>query len=83
MLSAGASEFHANIGMADDWSRLGNSDATQYTVGYNYNLSKRTKLYGFYTVTDNSSNFSYFGATDRQGRALKASSLALGVRHNF
>jgi predicted porin len=83
MLSAGASEFHANIGMADDWSRLNNSDATQYTVGYNYNLSKRTKVYGFYTVTDNSSNLSYFGAVDRRGNALKASSLALGVRHNF
>ena len=83
MLSAGALEFHANVGMADDWSNVSNSDATQYTVGLNYNLSKRTKVYTFYTVTDNSSNFSYFGATDRRGNALKASSAALGVRHNF
>ena len=82
MFVAGASEFHANFGKADDWSKLANSDATQYTVGYNYNLSKRTKLYGFYTVTDNSRNFSYFGASDRFG-ALKASSAAVGVRHNF
>jgi predicted porin len=83
MFAAGASEFHANVGMADDWSKLANSDATQYTLGYNYNLSKRTKLYGFYTEVDNGSRYSYFGATDSRGNALKASSFALGVRHNF
>lgn len=75
--TVGASEFHANVGMADDWSRAGNTDATQYTLGYNYNLSKRTKVYGFYTVTDNS-NLAYFGFANR-----KASSVAAGVRHNF
>ena len=82
MFVAGASEFHLNFGKADDWSKLRNSDATQYTVGYNYNLSKRTKLYGFYTVVDNSRAYSYFGASDRFG-ALKASSAAVGIRHNF
>ena len=75
MYTMGASEFHLNYGRA--------SNGEQMTLGYNYNLSKRTKLYGFYTVTDNSSNFSYFGATDRRGNALKASSMAVGVRHNF
>ena len=79
----GAVELHGNYGMADDWSKLRNSDANQYTLGLNYNLSKRTKLYGFYTVVDNSRGFSYFGAVDRNGNALKASSLAAGVRHNF
>ena len=83
MYTIGASEFHLNYGSADDWSQIRNSDASQYTFGYNYNLSKRTKLYGFYTVTDNSRAFSYFGATDRNGNALKASSIAAGVRHNF
>ncbi len=83
MYTAGASEFHVNVGIADDWSKLGNSDATQYTVGYNYNLSKRTKVYGFYTVVDNGAALSYFGATAANGNAMKASSLALGVRHNF
>jgi len=83
MYTIGASEFHLNYGSADDWSRIRNSDASQYTFGYNYNLSKRTKLYGFYTVTDNSRAFSYFGTTDRNGNALKASSIAAGVRHNF
>jgi predicted porin len=83
MYTMGASEFHLNYGMADDWSNLNNSDANQITVGYGYNMSKRTKVYGFYTAVDNSRNFSYFGATDRNGNALKASSLAVGVRHNF
>lgn len=77
MYTMGASEFHANYGSADDWSRVRNSDATQFTVGYNYNLSKRTKLYGFYTTVDNGA-VSYFGFANR-----KASSLAAGVRHNF
>lgn len=78
MYTVGASEFHLNVGQADDWSNVGNSDATQYTVGYNYNLSKRTKVYGFYTVVDNGSGLGYFGQTGRE-----ASSFALGVRHNF
>ncbi len=78
MYTVGASEFHGNYGSADDWSKLANSDASQYTFGYNYNLSKRTKLYGFYTVVDNSRNLPYFGIAGR-----KASSIAAGIRHNF
>ena len=27
--------------------------ANQFTLGYNYNLSKRTKVYGFYTQVNN------------------------------
>jgi predicted porin len=83
MYAMGALELHGNYGIADDWSRLANSDATQFTLGVNYNLSKRTKVYAFYTEVDNGSKFSYFGAKDRNGNALKASALAVGVRHNF
>lgn len=83
MYTFGASEVHLNIGFADDWSQLDNSKATQYTVAYNYNLSKRTKVYAFYTMVDNSSAFSYFGKTNTSGVALDPSSLAVGVRHNF
>ncbi|KPF53090.1 porin [beta proteobacterium AAP51] len=77
MYTMGASEFHANYGSADDWSRVRNSDASQFTLGYNYNLSKRTKVYGFYTTVDNGA-VSYFGFANR-----KATSIAAGVRHNF
>jgi predicted porin len=83
MYAMGASEFHVNVGFADDWSSLNNSSANQYTVAYNYNLSKRTKIYAFYTTVDNSSAFSYFGATSKSGDALDPSSFAVGVRHNF
>lgn len=77
MYAVGASEFHVNVGFADEFSNLPDSDATQVTVGYNYNLSKRTKVYAFYTEVDNGS-INYLGFADR-----KFSSFALGVRHNF
>jgi len=72
--SFGVSELHLNVGKAGDYSKVSNSDALQYTVGYNYNLSKRTKVYGFYTKIDASVNTPY---------ASDFSSLAVGVRHNF
>ncbi len=66
MYSMGASEFHFNIGRA--------SNGEQWTLGYNYNLSKRTKLYGYYTDRDLHRDRSNLG---------EFSSLAFGVRHNF
>ena len=46
---------------------------TQVTLGANYNLSKRTKVYGFWTKTNADDNAPY----------SDISSFALGVRHNF
>jgi predicted porin len=83
MYTMGANEFHLNVGWADDWSNVKDSGAVQYTLAYNYNLSKRTKLYAFYTTVDNGDNFSYFGATSKAGAVLDPSSIAFGVRHNF
>ncbi|MDO4724764.1 MAG: porin [Comamonadaceae bacterium] len=77
---AGASEFHANVGWADAYDKLKKSGATQFTLGYNYNLSKRTKLYGFYTRIDNARNASYGGAP---AAGKDFNSFALGVRHLF
>ena len=81
MYAMGASEFHANVGRANSWSNISNSSATQYTLGYNYNLSKRTKLYGYYTRVNNSTNAFYGLAAADKGKDF--SSFALGVRHNF
>ena len=81
--NVGASEFHINYGMADDYSKRANSSASQFTLGYNYNLSKRTKVYAFYSTVDNGSAFSYFGATNTRGQVLDTTILAAGVRHNF
>ncbi|MDR7335593.1 porin [Roseateles asaccharophilus] len=74
MYAVGQSEFHLNVGGSKSGGngafRLGG--AKQYTLGYNYNLSKRTKVYGFYTKTD-------YNAPGQ----LDFNSLAVGVRHNF
>jgi predicted porin len=70
MYAMGASEFHLNFGSRGDLNNIADTGAKQMTLGYNYNLSKRTKVYGFYTKlnADVGADFS---------------SLALGVRHNF
>ena len=74
MYTMGASEFHVNVGRAGDYSGVANSKASQATLGYNYNVSKRTKLYGFYTKLNDSAANVYGG---------DFSSIAVGVRHNF
>jgi predicted porin len=80
MYAMGASEFHLNFGLAGEFSGTNDTGAKQFTIGYNYNLSKRTKLYGFYTQVDEDSNGTYYlGATP----GAKFSSLAAGLRHNF
>jgi predicted porin len=70
----GSSEFHLNFGSAGDYSKVNSSSAKQFTVGYNYNLSKRTKVYGYYTKVDDSTAKVYGG---------DFSSIAVGLRHNF
>ena len=79
MYTLGASEFHANIGHANKWGNVDDSAATQWTLGYNYNLSKRTKVYGYYTRVNNSA-----GSDIKVKQAGDDfSSFAVGVRHNF
>jgi predicted porin len=70
----GASEFHANVGWAGDVGDVDNSGAKQYTLAYNYNLSKRTKVYTYFTKVSAESNNFY---------TVDARSVALGIRHNF
>jgi predicted porin len=83
MYAMGASEFHLNVGKASDFkgngTTLADTGASQYTLGYNYNLSKRTKVYGFYTAVNNKSAAVYNVST--AGKDF--SSLAVGMRHNF
>lgn len=79
MYALGASEFHVNVGRAAKWSNIADSAATQWTLGYNYNLSKRTKAYAYYTKVDNKNGASYMSGTAGDD----FSSFAVGVRHNF
>jgi predicted porin len=79
MYAIGAGEVHLNVGGTGNTNKVANTGALQYTVGYNYNLSKRTKVYTFYTKVDNKS-----AATYQTGTAgVDFSSLAVGLRHNF
>ena len=69
MYTMGVSEFHLNFGKRGDTNDVDGTDADQFTLGYNYNLSKRSKLYGYYTKLS-------VGSAD-------FSSYAVGMRHNF
>ena len=79
MYALNASEFHVNVGHAGKWSKVADSSATQWTLGYNYNLSKRTKVYTYYTKVNNKKGAEYMTGTAGDD----FSSFALGVRHNF
>ncbi len=83
MYTMGASELHANFGRAEKIKAGGNTlsgtATNQWTLGYNYNLSKRTKVYGYYTKLDNGANINYRGGVPGDD----FSSIAVGVRHNF
>jgi predicted porin len=71
MYAMGAGEFHVNVGRLTGTTNAARLNGNQYTLGYNHNLSKRTKVYGYYTnlnVTGTASDYNSF---------------ALGVRHNF
>ena len=74
MYTVGASEFHANVGSAGKFSKVADSKAQQYTLGYNYNLSKRTKVYGYFTRLNDNAGKVYGGDFN---------STAVGIRHNF
>jgi predicted porin len=69
MYTMGASELHLNAGKTTKGAEFADS-AMQTTLGYNYNLSKRTKAYGYLTKVDHKV-------------AADSSSIAVGVRHNF
>ncbi|MGD9833702.1 MAG: porin [Piscinibacter sp.] len=86
MYTMGASEFHLNYGAAGELEAGGATiidKASQFTAGYNYNLSKRTKLFAFYTQVDNKGDNVSGGTYYVSTPGTKFSSLAAGVRHNF
>ena len=78
MYTVGATELHLNFGHAGDYSKTPTVDtaANQYTLGINQNLSKRTKVYAFYTqVNDKAPGIGLLYKDFK--------SFAVGVRHNF
>jgi predicted porin len=92
MMPVGKHEFHVNVGTVNGRldADLSNDGAKQYTLAYNYNITKETKVYAFYTTVDNDTNGNYGGAVfgANQGvvavtNGLNIQSIAVGVRHNF
>ena len=84
MVPVGQHEFHVNFGTTNgrlDVANLSDDGARQWTLGYNYNITKETKVYGFYTTVDNDTNGNYGFATNAAG--VDNRSIAIGVRHNF
>lgn len=81
MYTMGASEFHLNYGQADDFSNVANSDVVQWTAAYNYNLSKRTKVYVFYSQIAKDSNPTLVNNSSFYGGNREY--VAAGIRHNF
>ncbi|MGH8690646.1 MAG: porin, partial [Burkholderiales bacterium] len=79
MLPFGQHELHLNYGWVD--TDPSNAGAKQYTLGYNYNITKTTKVYAFYTVVDNESGGTFGFRTASPGADNK--SIAGGLRHNF
>lgn len=63
----------------------GQTGATHATLGYDYNLSKRTSVFAYYTQLRNSSNgvvdYAINGMGASAGATLKGS--AVGIRHGF
>lgn len=79
----GSSEFHVNVGYAAKYKHLAGSDAKQWTLGWNYNLSKRTKVYAHYTKLDNGRNALYGEDVGVTAAGQDMRSLGVGLRHNF
>ena len=86
MFPFGQHELHLNYGLVD---ADGDTGAQQWTVGYNYNITKTTKVYAFYTTVDNDNagTFLMGGSTSTLPATSPAgaqyTSIAVGFRHNF
>jgi predicted porin len=78
----GASQIAVGYGHAGNIGGRDDTGASQFILGYNYNLSKRTKVYAAYTKINNKDNATY-GGVGTAGAGKNASSFGVGVRHNF
>jgi len=86
----GSSTLKAAYTRAGDLSSVADSGANQWTVGGDYDLSKRTSLYALYSRVNNDDNIGYTlagGATGvhavSTGNGINASGIAIGMVHKF
>ena len=80
----GQSQVKASYNRTNEKTAL-NRDAAHYTVGYVYNLSKRTAMYSHVSMIDNDrgSNFALPSGTPGITPGGKSKGFELGVRHFF
>ena len=85
MYTLGQNEFHANFGHAGNRASAANSGADQFTLGYNYNIDKQTKVYALYTKVSNDSAAKYSMARSFAAPTAgqDTSSYGVGIRYNF
>jgi predicted porin len=85
MYTMGQNEFHVNYGSAGNRASLANTGASQFTLAYNYNLDKQTKVYAMVTKVANKSAAGYtpggFATANSSGQDLQ--SIGAGIRYNF
>jgi len=80
--------FYARAG---DLGGVANTGASQYSLRYGYNFSKRTEVYGFYTQLSNDTAAAYnftagtavTSAAGAAGLGAKLSGYGLGLIHTF
>ncbi|MDR2327054.1 MAG: porin [Acidovorax sp.] len=84
MYTRGASEFVVGYGATSQWDQVADSSARQLMLGYNYNLSRRTKVYALYTKLNNSANVKYgYGFKNGVAFGQDARTMGVGLRHEF
>lgn len=87
----GASNIGAFYARTGDLDGVANTGASQYSLRYGYNFSKRTEVYGFYTQLSNDTAAAYnftagtvvTSAAGAAGLGAKLSGLGLGLIHTF
>jgi predicted porin len=76
-------------GKAGQLGTITNSAASQVSLGYDHDLSKRTKLYVLYTKLSNGKGINYAfsqnsgAASTTSGFGTSPSALSLGLKHSF
>jgi predicted porin len=77
--------FKFSYGGANGGGTLSGADASQWVIGTDYSLSKRTTLYGTYSLIDNDSNanFKVLSASSALSKGNNSQGVQIGVRHTF
>jgi predicted porin len=81
----GAGNLKASYTRSDYNAAAGDGDANQIAVGYDYNLSKRTALYGTFSRISNK-NGATFGLSPNAAAVTpggNSTGIEFGVRHAF